>query len=204
MGYANIERDLAFIRRTMETASRYDNIPATGYLAIGLIGFVGVGATYALVGPESVNNLNGLASGDLWLLAAVWGCVFLAALCSMILLSAFRARRLGVTAWNSLAARMFLSQIPQVAVSGALTIGLALRGQVDLVPVLWLLHFGVISYSFSYFTGPDHKIQGIVFMALGVAGLFGPGHLALPLLAAGFGGVNTVFGLFRMIRTHNT
>ncbi len=45
MGIADIERALKFIRQTMESSSRYTNVPASGYLATGVLGLVGVWGT---------------------------------------------------------------------------------------------------------------------------------------------------------------
>ena len=68
---------------------------------------------------------------------------------------------------------------------------------VHLVPALWLLHYGLIIFSFSYFTGWEHRAQSFVFLALGATALLGPGCLALPLLAAGFGLVHLGSAMLR-------
>jgi len=198
MAHENLEKDLAFIKRTLERAGQYRNIPASGYVAIGLLGFLGAGGTYWLLGPEKSAQLNHLDHADLWSCGWLWFSVLAGAIGSMIVLSILKARNLGIRAWNSLAARMIFSQIPLVLVTGLMTLALLMVHQYALIPPLWLLQYAAISYSFSYFTGPDHKIQGVLFLVLGSVAFLGPGHLALPLLAAGFGGVHLVFGLFRL------
>ncbi len=45
MGVTDIERDLKLIRETMESASRYSNVRAAGYLIIGARGLIGTGGT---------------------------------------------------------------------------------------------------------------------------------------------------------------
>jgi hypothetical protein len=198
MAYEEIERDLAFIRRTMECAERYRNIPPLGYLSVGALGLAGPAASFAVLGGGRGSSLEAVGPGELLLLGAIWIAVLLGALASMAVFSFLRARRHGIRAWNSLAARMVLSQLPIVLVSGLLTLALAVRGALPLVPALWLLDYSVICFAFSYFTGLDHRIQGLLFLLLGGAALCLPG-LGLTLLAAGFGGVHIAFGLLRLL-----
>ncbi|MBW2277204.1 MAG: hypothetical protein JRF63_06910 [Deltaproteobacteria bacterium] len=200
MGYAEMERDLAFIKRTMEQATRYDNVPPLGYMIIGLIGLAGVGATYGLLGAEQIARLDQPDPASIRSLALVWGGVLIATLICLAVAVVMRAKRRGITAWNSLATRMFLSQIPQVVAAGLLTAGLLQFDRVGLIPAVWLLHYGVLTYSFSYFAGRDHQLLGSIFVALGAAALFGPSSWAVPLLAIGFGLLHIVFGVARMIR----
>jgi hypothetical protein len=200
MGYAEMERDLAFVKRTMEQATRYDNVPPLGYLVIGLIGLGGAVATYGVLGQERVAQLNQLGPEGVASMALVWGGALAATLVCLAMAVVGRAKRRGIKAWNSLATRMFLSQLPQVVAAGLLTAGLLQFERVALIPAVWLLHYGVITYSFSYFAGRDHQLLGACFVALGAAALFGPGSWSVPLLAIGFGLLHIVFGAVRMIR----
>ena len=200
MGYAEMERDLAFIKRTMEQATRYDNVPPLGYVIIGLLGLAGAGATYGLLGAEGIAELNEIEPASIGSLAMVWGGVLIATLVCLAAAVVMRAKRRGIKAWSSLATRMFVSQIPQVVAAGLITAGLLQFDRVGLIPAVWLLHYGVITYSFSYFAGRDHQVLGLVFVGLGAAALFGPGAWAVPLLAIGFGLMHIVFGVARMIR----
>lgn len=200
MGYAEMERDLAFIKRTMEQATRYDNVPPIGYVIIGLLGLGGAGATYGLLGPERLAALSEIDAASVGSLAMIWGGVLIATLICLAVAVISRAKRRGITAWNSLAARMFVSQIPQAVAAGLLTAGLLQFELMGLIPAVWLLHYGAITYSFSYFAGRDHQLLGAVFIALGAAALFGPSSWAVPLLAIGFGLMHIVFGVTRMIR----
>lgn len=200
MGYAEMERDLAFIKRTMEQATRYDNVPPLGYVIIGLLGLGGAGITYGILGAEQAAKLNQLGPQEVVAMAGLWGGVLVATLICLAAAVVARAKRRGIKAWNSLATRMFLSQIPQVVAAGLLTAGLLQFERVGLIPAVWLLHYGVVTYSFSYFAGKDHQLLGAVFVALGAAALFGPASWSVPLLAVGFGLMHIVFGVVRMMR----
>ncbi|MBD3307812.1 hypothetical protein GF339_15360 [candidate division KSB3 bacterium] len=199
MGLAEIERDIKLIRSMMESSSRYTNIPAAGYLVTGLLGGVGVWLTYGLLGGEKLADMTLLDAQDLRILGGIWVLVFLAAVGTVVFFSWRKARQHQIAAWNSLAARMVLSQIPVVIVAGFLTLAMARQGAVDLIPGMWLGIYGTVLYSFSYFTGFEHKIEGSLFMLLGVVALFGPDQLALILLGLGFGGIHLMAGIWRLL-----
>jgi len=195
------EQELVFIKKTMERAGRYTNIPTAGYLAAGLLGLAGVGATYWRLGPEKAGRLRPLPSAEGWTLGAIWLAVLLLAGLGAWAATLREARRNATAPWDALAARLFLSQIPQLLAAGLLTLALARAGAYQLVPALWLLHYGVIAFSFSYFTGREHRIQSLWFLGLGALALFGPDAWALPLLGLGFGGGHLLFAVLRRLRS---
>jgi hypothetical protein len=199
MGVSDIERDLKFIRKTMESSSRYTNVPALGYLAVGALGLAGAIITYLYLKTEKITYMESITLDDMWMLVLIWGMVFVAAVGGVAVCSWRKARRHQIAAWNSLVARMLFSQIPLVAVTGVFTIAMAIEGYYDLIPGLWLGIYGTILYSFSYFTGVEHKIEGGLFMVFGVAALFAPGLVGLGLLGLGFGGIHIVAGIGRLI-----
>ena len=125
--------------------------------------------------------------------------VFLAALGAAIFFSRRQARRQQMSAWNSLAARMFLSQVPLVLITAILTVGITFKGYYDIIPALWLGLYGVILFSFSYFTGRQHRIEALAFLGLSVPALFVSGPIALLLLGMGFGGIHILGGIVRWL-----
>ena len=103
-----------------------------------------------------------------------------------------------MSAWNSLAARMVFSQVPLVIVTGILTLAMASKGYYDLIPGTWLGIYGTVLYSFSYFTGFEHKIEGGLFIILGILAAFAPCNLHPILLGIGFGGIHIMAGMGRL------
>jgi hypothetical protein len=75
---------------------------------------------------------------------------------------------------------------------------MGLKGYYDLVPAMWLGVYGAILYSFSYFTGVEHKIEGSMFIALGIIAAFAPFNTLPLLLGAGFGGIHLMAGMWRL------
>jgi len=192
-----VERDLKVIRQAMEASSRYTNITARGYFFTGVVALLGVWQTYTLLGHAKLTNLTLITLADRQGLLLIWGTVFVAALGIVAFFSWRKARRNQISAWNSLAARMFYSQIPLVGIAGILTLALGRQGYYAVIPGVWLALYGVILYSFSYFTGRGHKIEGSLFMLLGCVALFAPGPFTLFLLGAGFGGIHVVSSFVR-------
>ncbi|MHC4660783.1 MAG: hypothetical protein ACYS8W_03755 [Planctomycetota bacterium] len=200
MGYKELERDLKFIKNTMEKSARYKNVPASGYLAAGVLGLAGPVLTWLLLGIEKLRDLSLLESVDVRNLAILWSLVFVLAVAAVVFLIRLNAKKHRLTAWNSLSARMFVSQIPLFLVAGLLVVALMFSGAFDLVPAVWLLCYSLVAFSFAYFTGPDHTIQGIIFFLLGAVAAFSPATVSLILLAAGFGGMHIIFGIYRLAR----
>ena len=199
MGISDMERDLRFIRETMESSARYTNVPASGYLMTGALGLVGTYGTYLFLGKEKVLNTALIAPGEIKTLMFLWILVFVAAVGIVVFCAWRKARKYHISAWNSLAARMFLSQTPLAFVTGVLTLAMAREGFYDFIPGMWLGIYGTILYSFSYFTGFEHKIEGIAFILLGITVLFVQGTIGLFLLGLGFGGIHLLAGGWRLL-----
>ena len=199
MKIAELEQDLKFIRQTVESSSRYLNIPSSGYILTGMLGLAGTWGTYLYLGKAKVLDTTLLTPTDVQKLVMIWGIVFLAAVGSVTVCAWNKARRHNRSAWNSLAARMLRSQIPLVLMVGALTLAMALEGYYSVIPGMWLGIYGTVLYSFSYFTSVEHKIEGIAFMGLGVVTLFVHGVAGLTCVGFGFGGIHLVAGIWRGI-----
>ncbi len=199
MGISDLEQDLRVIKRAMELSSRYTNITARGYLCTGIIGLLGVYGTYLFLGKEKVKDMSLIAAGDVKTLIVLWSLIFVAAIGGVMFFSWRKARRNKISAWNSLAARMLFSQIPLIAIAGVFTVSLAIREYYSFIPGMWLGIYGVILYSFSYYTGIGHKIEGLLFIALGSIAVFTYDVVPLLLLGAGFGGIHLVSGFVRRL-----
>ena len=194
-----LREDLAYVRRAMERAEIYTNIPPPVYAAVGALGCLGVGLSYAVLGAEVGADPRLAHVGQKWTLAGIWLGTFLGAIAAAALLSRRAARRRGSLAWTSLCSRMFLAQVPIVTVAGVLTVALAVGGAPQWIPALWLLHYAVILHSLSYHTDVIHRVESALFGVLGAAALLWPA-IALPCLAVGFGLLQLLVGLYRAKR----
>ncbi len=200
MDYEQIERDLKFIRDTMESSTRYTIIPSMGYIYAGLLGLLGPGATWLIAGSGGLADPGSVTFWHKLVLGLVWSGIFFAAVIISAVLMTRHARERGTSAWSPPASRMFLSQAPQLIFGAVLTLALAYAGKMGLIPAWWLTCYGLTLFGFHYYTGRDHLVQAVCFLAMGAVAAFSPGWLALALLAAGFGGINLAFGARRILR----
>lgn len=171
--------DLAFIRRTMESAGPFTAVPGYGGVAMG------------------VSALMAAFVASMQATPAAWTLVWLVEAALALGLGAFgvalKARAAGVRVWAGSGRRFALSLCPPMLVGAALT-AVLWQGQPQLLPAVWLLCYGA-----GVCTGGAHAarivpLMGLCFMALGAAALFAPESWGNAFMAAGFGGLHLVFG----------
>jgi hypothetical protein len=195
-----LKEDIEFIKKTIEKSGTYSNIPASGYAVSGMLALCACLLTYYRLGIDRLSNIHLIHAQEIIFLATSWALAFVLAVIVVIYTSILNARKNKIRPWSALASRIFLSQIPVVVVAGTLTIALTARGMYALIPAVWLLCYSIIVFSFSYYTGIEHKIQGILFIILGIFSAFMSAFFSLIFLAIGFGGVNIFFGIVRFFR----
>jgi hypothetical protein len=185
-------QDLSFIRRTMEGASSFTDVPGWG--------LVGIGAT--AVGTAAI--AHGQAGTERWLWTWLAEAVLAATIGGGMMWRKMRRRgsaRDGAPL--SVPARKFLlGLLPAIAAGAVLTFALLEPSLVpgerwrpprDL-PGLWLLLYGVGIVTAGAFSVRAVPMMGLVFMSLGAVALYAtalPGDL---FLALGFGLVQLFFG----------
>lgn len=91
--------------------------------------------------------------------------------------------------------RFGLSFLPPIVVGALLTIALHRVGLFSLMPGVWLLLYGTAVATAGAFSVRVVPLMGACFMLLGTAALFAPPRLWPWFMAAGFGGLNIVFGI---------
>jgi hypothetical protein len=191
-------QDLSFIRRTMEGASSFTDVPGWGLIAIG----------GTALGAAVLARLQPTPERWFWLWFAE---AVLAATIGMTTMWRKMRRRGSARdgAALSVPARKFLLGLLPAIVAGA-ALSFALLDQAVVagaspvprhLPGLWLLLYGVGIVTAGAFSVRAVPLMGLVFMALGIVALFVralPGDLALAL---GFGLVQVAFGTW-IVRRH--
>jgi hypothetical protein len=195
--------DLSFIRRTMEGAAAFTDVPGWGLVTVGS---VALGASaIAMRQPTAVR----------WL--AVW--IATAAVCGTIgLVTMWRKlRRRGVERGAertapvlSIPARKFLLGFwPSILAGAVLTFalvdpfvpGVETRLIERVMPGLWLLLYGVGVTTAGAFSIRAVPLMGLGFIALGTIALFLPAVDGDLMMALGFGVLQVVFG-YRIARRY--
>ncbi|MEZ4417007.1 MAG: hypothetical protein R3E10_14745 [Gemmatimonadota bacterium] len=172
--------DLAFIRQAMESSTRFTAVPGRGGLVVGVLGLAA-----AVVAHQASDPAIWLG---VWIVAAVLA--FVIALVGTIQ----KARAADLPLLSGPGRKFLLSLAPSLAVGGVLTGPLFLAGQAHLLPAVWLLLYGTAVLAAGVFSIRIVPVMGACFLALGAAAAFAPVSAGDWFMAAGFGGLNLVFG----------
>lgn len=181
------ERELEFIRRTMERSAGFTAVPGWGGVGMGAIALAAAAIAHRQPTPRAW-----LAT---WLLAA--GLAFALGVVAI----RRKAARAGVDLLGHASRSFAIALFPALAVGALLTFALHRAGRHELLPGVWLSLFGVGVAGAGAYSVPAVPLQGACLLALGAVALFRP-ELGDPwLLAFGFGVVQIGFG-FYLARRH--
>ncbi len=184
-------QDLSFIRRTIEGASSFTDVPGWGLVLVG----------FSALGAAGIASLQPTAGR--WL--AVWlaEAVLAASLSLLMIRRKVRSHGTGGPVLSVPARKFLLGFWPAIAAGAVLTIAsiepaeLASADHRALgdLPGLWLVLYGVGVVTAGAFSVRAVPLMGFVFLILGSAALFVtsvPGDIPLAL---GFGVSQIVFGV---------
>lgn len=175
--HARAADNLRYIRETIERAGSFTAVPGYGGIAMGVSAVIA--AVLAAQQPDAAGWLR------------VWLIELLVALILGSVAMLMKARRSGMRLFVGPGTRFAIAFAPAVVAGGILTWPLAVNGQHELLPAVWLLLYGsgvVAGGSSSVRVVP---VMGSLFFLLGILALMLPGNL---LLAIGFGGLHIIFG----------
>ncbi len=172
--------NIRFIRETMERASSFTAVPGTGGVGMGLTALLAAGISARARTPEA------------WLL--VWLVEAVVAIALGCVAMARKARRTGTDMFSGPARRFLLTLTPPLAAGALLTLALARAGRAELLPGVWLLLYGTAVVTGGAMSVRPVLVMGALFMLLGAAALASPSAWGTAYLAAGFGGLQIVFG----------
>lgn len=186
-------QDLSFIRRTMEGAASFTDVPGWG--------LVGVGSTAVIAAPLAAQQ----PSATRWIL--VWLATAIVAV-SIGTAAMWQKMRRRVTAGEALQlntpTRKFLFGFwPAILVgavlTGALTDpftpGIEAHLTARLLPGLWLLLYGLGVLTAGAYSIRAVPLMGMVFMALGAITLLVPFAIGDVMMGLGFGLLQLAFGI---------
>src|SRR5919109_1165953 len=163
--------NLQFIRSTMERAGSFTAVPGWG---VGVVGGTALAATWLAIRQSRDEDVLGVIVGGAAMVQ--------------------KARAANDPLLSGPGRRFGLSFLPPIVVGALLTIALHRAALFHLMPGTWLLLYGTAVATAGAFSVRIMPIMGVCFMVLGTAALFAPSGLWPWFMAAGFGGLNIVFG----------
>jgi hypothetical protein len=179
--HAHAMDHLRYIRETMEGAASFTAVPGFGGIAMGATALFA-----ALVAAQQPTVGRWLA---IWLVEGV------VALAIGVFSMARKARSVQVPLFSRPGRKFALGLSPPMLTAVLLTLVLYRAGLAGLLPGVWLLMYGVGVVAAGAFSAKVVPAMGFCFIGLGAAALFSPAGWGNWLLAAGFGGLHTVFGI---------
>lgn len=179
--------DLSYIRSAMERAGAFTAVPGWGGVLMGALAIAGAAAA-----RSQETALSWLGT---WLGTAV-----LSATVGIVAMSR-KARRAGQSL-RSAAGRKFVMGFTAPMFAGVvLTLRLASVGMNHMLPGIWLLLYGTAVLTAGAASVGVVRVMGAALMAMGSLALLAPPTWGDIWMAAGFGGVQIVFG-FYIARRH--
>jgi hypothetical protein len=191
-------QDISFIRRTMEGASSFTDVPGWGLVVIGL---TALGASALAAAQPSAGRWL-----SVWMAEAFVGTLLGGA---MMWRKMRRRVRIEGSPVLSVPARKFLFGFwPAIFAGAVLTFALidvrtmwrAGSAVPHVLPGMWLLLYGVGVITAGAFSVRAVPLMGAVLMAIGAVALLVPAISGNVLLAIGFGVLQIAFGVWRARR----
>jgi hypothetical protein len=173
--------DLRFIRQTMERSATFTAIPGWGMVAVGMTALPA-----AWLASRHSFDLRWL---EIWITEAVL------AVSVAIVGIQNKAARAGLPWLSGPGRKVALSFAPPVAAAALLTVTLTRANLGHVVPGAWLLLYGVGVMTGGAFSVSIVPVMGVCCMTVGAAALFLP-FLGNWAMAAGFGGLHILFGIW--------
>jgi hypothetical protein len=171
---------LRYIRETMERAAEFTAVPGWGGLAMGITAVAAAWLAHRQATPRA------------WL--AVWLAEAFVAVAIAAPAAATKAHRANSALFSGPGRKFVLSFAPPIIVGGLLTVALFLSGSIATLPGLWLLLYGTAIVTGGAFSVRIVPLMGLCIMLFGAIALFAPANWGDALMAAGFGGVQIIFG----------
>ena len=173
--------NLRFIRETMERSASFTAVPGWGGVAMGATALVAAALAQRASTPSG------------WLATWSAAAVIAAGIGVWAIRRKMHAARLPILPGP--AQKFATSLAPPLVAGGLLTLVLFQEGLTRVLPGLWLMLYGAGVITGGAFSVRIVPVMGGCLMACGAAALFAPASWGNVFMAAGFGGLQIVFGV---------
>lgn len=175
---------LAYIRDTMDSASRFTAVSGWGLAAVGVLGIAAAAWAWA---------------GDLGADLRIWIPTALLSVLIAIVSTISKARRMDVPIWSGAIRKLAWVMAPALIAGAMLTFAMNAHGAAHLLPGMWLALYGAGVTAGGTFSVRAIRWMGVTVLVLSGLALYRP-EWGLLLLGAGFGALHVVVGLDLVVR----
>jgi hypothetical protein len=178
----NLADDLRYIRDTMERSSAFTAVSGWGQVLLGATALAAAALAARQVAPFAWLRIwlaEGLLAAAIGLLSCTW-----------------KANRRGLPLFSGPARKVVLGLAPPLVAGAFLTFLLFRAGLQPALPATWLLLYGAGIMTGGSFSVRIVPVMGLCFMLLGGITVLAPSTWGNYFLAAGFGALHILFGLF--------
>ena len=172
--------NLRYIRKTMERAGAFTAVSGIGQVAIGVTALVAAWIA-AIQTTRETWMLTWCVEAGLAFAVASWA-------------TYRKALSVGESLLSGPARKLLVSFAPAMVVGALLTVYLYHTGRSELLPGIWMMHYGAAVIAGGSFSVRIIPVMGATFIAAGTAALFAPPAWHDAIMGAGFGGLHILFG----------
>ncbi|GCC52342.1 hypothetical protein SanaruYs_25780 [Chryseotalea sanaruensis] len=197
------QQDIASIRSIMERSVKFVSLSGLSGVLAGIYALCGALAAYfTIYYPNSpfgfrfhyINETVTLIK--LFTIAAI---VLGASLLTGYLMSARKAKKLGLTVWNNTSRQLVIDLLIPLVTGGLFIIVLTYQGYFVIISSACLLFYGLALINASGRTFKEIKYLGLLEIILGLLSAFLPGY-GLIFWATGFGVLHIIYGILMHYR----
>ncbi len=201
--------ELREIRSLMERSTKFLSLSGLSGIAIGVIALLGAGAAYyqyqtawMLQDGSAYGNLRPGHRQEMALFLFLDSlCVLVGSLTLVIVLTARKAYRRGVSVWNAASQRLLVSMAAPLAAGGIFCVALLVRGAIMLVFPSTLIFYGLALINAGKHTWKEVTYLGITEIVLGCVAMFVNSYAWLFLIwIIGFGFLHIFYGALMHFR----
>jgi hypothetical protein len=197
------QQDIASIRSIMERSVKFVSLSGLSGVLAGIYALVGALTAYFIIyypHPPFGFRFYYINEHDTLIqLFALAGVVLGASLLTGYLMSARKAKKLGLTVWNKTSQQLVMDLLIPLATGGVFILILALKGYFVIIASVCLLFYGLALVNASGRTFKEIKYLGILEIILGLSSCLFPGF-GLIFWAIGFGVLHIVYGILMHYR----
>jgi hypothetical protein len=190
------QENLDYIRKTLQTAGQFTDVPGRCLMASGMIAIAGAAANDYITGAPWNYGPHPQAS------LIVWGIV----LCLSLAIVSFgiyrKSRQMCTPIQLPLLRKLLWSLCPALFVGGLFTFLAIQSNMLDWLPVIWLGCYGAAVTNGGQVSVAPVRYMGLSFLLVAVGAAVSPKGAGLVWLAFGFGLLHLVFGAY-IARRHN-